>query len=279
MFFNRLIFHRELLWRISRGLSGLCGVSKRSVTMFTGIMLSFIVTTIPSGCLLEAANNNHKIEIDAINGASRHANYPLQITDIFTYDAVTADTSEQTETFISYSLSKPEYIRIRIIRRNNKELVLHTLLDWSPRGIGKNREKWDFRDSLGSIIDNKKVRFVIEHSSKSHGQHIWDKCHELKIISVDFNFIKDRNAKMNPPRVKVALDERYSGYSNKYGYRIRSYLDYKIIQETNLPIGSTPPFVIELNEITMDEKEHVLTINIDDYHDHIGSSSIHVNAQ
>ncbi|UCG59479.1 MAG: hypothetical protein JSU70_08190, partial [Phycisphaerales bacterium] len=82
---------------------------------------------------------------------------PVRVTEISTFGALSFDPKEKEFGEISYKLSRPAWIRIRIVLRNDEQLVLRTLVDWSKREAGKHVETWDGRDAAGHPIN--KTRF------------------------------------------------------------------------------------------------------------------------
>ena len=198
---------------------------------------------------------------------------PVRILDRSTYEALTFDPHQQRFATISYWLTKPARIRIRMVRRDQKDLVLRTLLDWVPQKFGRNEVRWDGRDACGNLIDNRKMLFIFEGDSPLHQEHDPEKCHELRlrIISPESGATISRLSE-----ISIKIREN-SGYGKESGYELRVYVDYSLVFKRSLGRNSERFRLPDVS--TIEDGEHLVTINFDDYHDHIGTLSIKVNIQ
>ena len=82
-----------------------------------------------------------------------------------------------------YTLSKPAWIRIRLLSRKDPRLVLRTLVNWEARDLGENGEKWNGLDASGWPIDPRRCPglFVIEGESPTHTGHDWNRCGDPRL--------------------------------------------------------------------------------------------------
>jgi hypothetical protein len=201
----------------------------------------------------------------------------VKITEISTFDALTFDPSAKKSGTISYKLSKPAWVRIRILLRRDEQLVLRTLTDWSEREAGKQTETWDGRDAAGHLVDKAKFPcfIAIEADSEIHRKHERAMCRDLRLG------LKLKDSPPGPVSgkvgVQVALDDKTKGYGEKSGYRVRAYVDFKLVHSFTYNPGAGRGFDFPLDTAGLSAGEHLLTVVVDDGADHVGSASLKFN--
>lgn len=240
-------------------------------------MLSEVQSNEPSPVDLIQGKEN-KSSVSAVTGATPIAlRSPVQITEISTFDALHFDPKEKGFGEISYKLSRPAWIRIRIVLRSDEQLVLRTLADWSERQAGKHTETWDGRDVSGHVVD--KARFpcfiMIEADSKKHQKHNHTLCKDLLLkLKLKNNPDQTIQGKEN---VEVLVDKNTRGYGESLGYRVRAYVDFKIVHSGTYRDRAWQGLHFLLDTTDLTKGEHLLTVVVNDGADHIGSTSLKFN--
>jgi hypothetical protein len=202
---------------------------------------------------------------------------PVKITEISTFDALTFDPKAKNSGKISYKLSKRAWVRLRVLLRSDEQVVLRTLVDWSERKAGKNVETWDGRDAAGHLVD--KARFpcfvAIDADSQIHRKHPRAMCKDLRL---------GLKLKDSPPEpvsgkvgIKVALDDDTRGYGQQLGYKVRAYVDFKLLRSLTYKPKARRGFNLALDTTGLSTGEHLLTVVVDDGADHVGSTSLKFN--
>jgi len=238
----------------------------------------------------------HQVQIDMPDKG--YLVYPVRITDRSTAEALTFDPHKGETATLSYRLTRDGRIRIRIARRDNRDLVLRTLLDWTVQAFGRHELQWDGRDASGHIVDNTRCIILFERTDDRHKNHDSDQCHELllKIVSP-----WPGDAVRDTARIVVALAGDRA-YGDEAGYEAAFFLDYAPARP--LPRGSgrerpeTPccgqqgrkPHIlsfapgVERLEFLWDTSPvpngtHMITIIVHDQHDHVGTASLELHVQ
>ena len=200
----------------------------------------------------------------------------VQITEKSTYDALHFDPAKRRFGVISYKLSKPGWIRIRIVSRKNPDLLIRTLVDRRYKPAGKHTEKWDGMDESGNPVNPRKCLIIIEDIGYKHRKHDLRKCKDMdvKIITPEQSPSHQDTLKGEIP-LKAIITGNYRRAVGRGGYQIRSYLDDMLIGKYEHQKGEEG-FPFCLNTASFDNGEHLLTVNVDDYHDHVGTASLRV---
>lgn len=220
-----------------------------------------------------------KIEVDAVTRATpKRLAAPLEITNISTYDALHFDPTQQDFGILSYELSKPAWVRIRLIGRREKQLVLRTIVDWSQRPLGKNSEQWDGRDASGYWVNQERCPslFLIDGDSAEHAVHDRDKCGDMRL-----QITQPQRDKVLTGRVMihVALVGMRRGYVEEMGGMLRLYIDYALKKEWHYVAPAKEPFELEWDTTTAANGFRLVTINLNDGYDHVGTASVKVEVR
>lgn len=217
-----------------------------------------------------------KVEVDAVTRATPRAlRAPLEITRISTYHALTFDPAREASGRLSYTLSKPAWIRIRLVARSDPRLVLRTLVDWSPRELGENFEEWDGRDASGHWLDRRRCPglFVIEGDSPEHEAHERERCGDpmLTVVSPE-----DGDVVGGVVSVTVRYGTGPRGYLKLAGGTLRIHVDCVPAGERRYDPGSSGSFEWLWDTGQVAEGRHTVTVNLDDGYDHLGTASVEV---
>lgn len=206
--------------------------------------------------------------------------YPVGIMERTTYEAYNFNPYKDKPAKISYTVTKTGWVRLRLARRDDKSLLLRTLQDWTCSKYGTTYEvKWDGKDSSENIVDNKRVFILFEAKDqedlKEHQRHPEKICKdpELKIIHP-----KAKDNVKGETKIVAILPEHHVVLDNEAGYEGRLYIDYNLSHKERFN-KEQREFNFILNTTSIENGVHILTINIDDHHDHIGTASIILKIQ
>jgi len=193
---------------------------------------------------------------------------------------MTFDPSKGETATISYSLNKPGCIRIRLVHRNQPNLVIRTLQDWTDQGFGKHELKWDGRDTQDIIVDNKKFFVLFEAKDQGKGRQHHD--HPKELCQDPFLAIQ---ARPNPSQSvngwfeieTSVLGETYPS-SDKAEYQVRYYVDYELADEERFEKG-IKNFLFKIDTKKFQNGDHLIIVNVEDLHDHIGSAALRIHVE
>lgn len=203
------------------------------------------------------------LQIDAVTASTRLADHPTEIRSISTYEALTFDPAKQGEAPFSYVLSRPAWIRIRIVHRGDEELLLRTLEDWSQRDEGRNAGTWDGRDGDGNLLDGSQCRVVFTAADRSqHAGHAWQECADLPVRI---------GTKASPAGVRVTTTLADSSPSRGGEYEVRFYVDAKL--QARQRHAAAAPLEWTWEAVSAAAGSHRLTVVVDDGRDHLGTAS------
>ena len=213
--------------------------------------------------------------------------------------AFPANCSKENPGRLSYTLLEPARVRIRIVALGTRELFLRQVVDWEMRDAGPHTEKWDCRDNSGHLIKKEKavVRLLGEPMSSYlpaampledltaeeivHGHefgHVHNKhhewaCHESQ-LSISSPVDGERIGGRVLIRSKVAKDRR--GYGDTYGYGVRYYIGFELVNEEFYKPESDGVFAYELDTTAFPDGENMLYLGMCDHNDHATSASVRI---
>ncbi len=210
---------------------------------------------------------------------------------------------------IDYILPKAARVRIRIGLKEGGPL-LSTLLDWQPQEAGRHSITWDGMDSSGvlNLLGNPNIivnissfslpenSIILEGSAKQvpiertalekrpkkktdikksmHALHKRAKCHEPRFDFeiLDIKEYKDKDVPIieGAVPIRIRLDERDKLDLINSRFEIIFFIDNIFLFEEE---EGTSPFTYRLDTKGLNEGEHILTVNIYSYEDHIASRS------
>jgi hypothetical protein len=217
------------------------------------------------------AAGSPKLEIDALTTATPgRLLESLEITDISTNDALGFDPARGAFAPFSYKLSKPAWVRIRLVSRSDERLVLRTLEDWSARKIGKNVERWDGFDASGNRF-GPPCRIKIEGVSAFHEAHGWERCGDPRLAIDD----PPQGCVMKgEARIRISFRGVKRGMPDLAGYALRLYVDGELCRETRQEPSALGAFELTWETRTANSGSHLITVNVDDGNDHVGAASV-----
>ncbi len=213
----------------------------------------------------------HKVQITTPDPG--YEPFPVSIMDKSTHEVTTFDPSLGKPATISYSLNKGGCIRVRLVHRQLTDMVIRTLQDWTEQPFGRYQLHWDGRDASGNLVDNRKV-FVLFESKDRDGGRVHQK-HEKGICREPAILVE---AQAGPHHVgkgeitiQAVLSQGESERADERSHEVRYYLDYRLHRKEKYPPGIRR-FTLTLDSNDLGIGKHLITVNIDDCNDHVGSA-------
>jgi hypothetical protein len=225
----------------------------------------------------------HKIKIHTPD--SGYESFLVSIINRSTREALTFDPHLGKPATIYYSLTKAGTIRLRIVRRDNPELVLLTLQDWTEQGFGRHEVRWDGRDASGNIINNKKVLITFDAKDQAfggkHQEHDARRCYDPKLI-IETTPELTRKIKGNLDII-TSFAEGPDRIRWDPNCEVKYFIDYSLFKRevfkniVNTTRFREDKFYLRLDTTKLSKGEHIITVNINDFNDHIGTASLKIN--
>ncbi len=166
-------------------------------------------------------------------------------------------------------------MRLRLFRRDDKIILLRTLKDWTHCKYGINyKAEWDGKDASEHILDNKKVFVLFEAkyngNLKTHQGHPEEICRDpiIKIISP-----KAEDTVSGKEKIVAILPKYNIDLSSGTNFVGRLYVDYKLFHKISFN-KAQQEFEFTLDTNSIEDGVHILTVNVDDGLDHIGTASV-----
>ena len=220
----------------------------------------------------------HKIKINTPDIG--YAPFPVSIINRVTREIVTFDPSLGKPASIYYKLTKAGTIRLRIVRKDNPELLLATLQDWTEQAFGEHEVQWDGRDASGNIIDNKRVLIQFDARDQAFGckhlDHDTDSCFDPELtITTEPETSSDVKGNLE---ITTSLTGGTDRPKQDSGCEVRYFVDHILLKKDKFEnIGDK--FHLTLDTTGLSDGEHIITVNIDDLNDHIGTASLRVSVK
>ncbi|MBI5410250.1 MAG: hypothetical protein HZA14_12885 [Nitrospirae bacterium] len=223
----------------------------------------------------EGTNKLHKIKINTPD--TGYEPFPVYIINRSTYEALNFDPALGKPATISYKLTKAGTIRLRIARRDNPGLILLTLLDWTEQPFGEHKVQWDGRDASGNIIDNKKILIHFDAKDQAlggkHREHDKLNCGDPKLI-IKTNPETLRNIKGNL-ELRASFSDGPDRIKWSSGCEVKYFIDYGLIKkEVFQKVQNEFSLVIDTSKLSAGE--HLITVNISDMNDHVGTAGLRI---
>lgn len=222
---------------------------------------------------------DYKIEINTPD--SGYEPFPVSIMNRSTHEAMTFDPSLGKPAKISYRLNKAGCIRIRIVHRKKQNLKVITLQDWTHQEFGRYELFWNGCDASGNIVDNKKMMVLFE--AKDQGKGLTHKNHDEKecrdpSLSIKTKPEASQMIMKGIFEIRTSLEEKASGFISEFGGEVRYFINYKLFKTEKFEPG-IKEFVCKIDTAELENGEHLISVNIDDFHDHIGSAGVKIKVE
>ena len=221
---------------------------------------------------------NYKIKIDTPDPG--YEPFPVSILNRSTHEVVTFDPYLGKPAMISYRLNKLGCIRIRLVHRKEKNPLIRTLQDWTNQEFGNYELFWDGRDASGNFVDNKKMLVLFEAKDKDkglkHQEHDEAVCRDPQLIlksSADLSQLVKGTFEL-----VTVYSQKPSVSLAKTGCEVRYYVDYKLFKSENYDKEAVE-FNLKVDTTIFNNGEHLITVNVDDFNDHIGTAGVKIDVE
>lgn len=201
--------------------------------------------------------------------------HPLRVMNRVTYDAYHLDPESGETATISYSVSKTGWVRIRLVRRDNQDVVLRTLQQWTESHYDNKKKHsvvWNGRDASGNRIDPKRMLVLFETRDNriggAHESHDVKSCKDPELTAAEPHRAKSGGSKLS---LVAEMEEAPFLTGNDRGFELRVYLDGTPIDTLQFPAKSRR-FTYSLSPHLLSPGDHTVTFNVDDFDDHIGTA-------
>lgn len=222
--------------------------------------------------------NTYKTEIKTRDPG--YEPFPVSIMNRYSHEVVTFDPSLGKSARISYRLNKSGCIRIRLVLREMPSLLIRTLQDWTNQDFGEYELEWDGCDTTGNIVDNKKMFVLFESKdrgkTRQHQEHDEAVCRDplIKVATVP-----DSAEKINGTlELRTSFSEVAPGFKDERGFEVKYFIDYKLWKTERVEKGLRE-FIFRVDTSSLDNGEHLITVNVDDFLDHIGSAGVKIRVE
>jgi len=217
----------------------------------------------------------HKINIETPDPG--YEPFPVSIMNRSTSEVMKFDPTLGKPAKISYRLNQAGCIRIRLVCRSDRSLLIKTLQDWTNQEFGRYELSWDGRDESGNIVENKKIFVLFEAKDQGNGlQHQGHDEALCKDPSLTISTVPEPSQSINGIlEVKAAISEKSSTAADNSKCEVRCYIDYKLYKKETLE-KIVDEYIFKIDTAALSDGEHLITVNIDDLQDHIGSAGVKI---
>jgi hypothetical protein len=166
---------------------------------------------------------------------------------------------------------------VRLVRRDDDGIVLRTMQNWTLSDYGQTYQlEWDGNDASGNPVDRQKMFVAFEARDSAHDKihrgHSMESCRDPAIIIERLGASSTGSA---IEKIVVALEPEALNTDNHQALKGRLYVDFELAEEVLFPPGAKQ-FTFDFDTGKLAVHEHLLTVNIDDGQDHVGTASLHL---
>ena len=220
------------------------------------------------------------------------------ITDTEAITAFVFDPTKGEKGIISYNLEEPAKVRVRIVDRDDPELIYSTLISYQEQEPGMHEIEWDGRDDTGNFMDlnavgvhiqaellsTKLTRKAIEMFSlvgqpygHLHRLHDPEKC---GFFTLHFAEPVSESVLSGEEELLIEVVGPFRGYAEEGGVGIRGFVDKTLVLDQWLEpeaVRAKFPFITwTLDTAAFPDGEHILRLSMCDHNDHPGVASLKV---
>jgi hypothetical protein len=218
----------------------------------------------------------------------------LNLREILGFDPTKGEIAS-----ISYILTEPAMVRIKIIGRHKaRKLLRTTLLDWREQDAGGHIVTWDGHDASGNLVDMSQYmprvqvepvswiedvsaeekEFLLNSRDHNYGHvhvlHERDKCHQFDLR---LNSPEGEEGLTGTVTVSAALVGHFRGYGKEWGFGVRYYVDQQLVHEEFMESSqvdeNSQSFEYDLDTTAFENGEHTIIVNMCDHNEHEGTAS------
>ena len=222
-------------------------------------------------------------------------------TDAEAISAFTFDPTKGETGTISYTLTEPAKVRVRLIDREDPELIHRVLISYEKHEPGVHEIEWDGKDASGNDVDpmgglviiqaeltsTKLTRQAIEMASlvghpygHLHRTHDSEKC---GFYTLQFSEPAPGSVLTGEVKLVLELLGDFRGYAEEGGIGVRGYVDKTLVLnqwlEPEEVIANFPYLTWTLDTSAFPDGEHILRLSMCDHSDHPGMASLKAEFQ
>ena len=223
------------------------------------------------------------------------------LTEVEAITAFTFDPTKGETGTISYTLTEPAKVRIRLIDRSDPELIYRVLISYEKQEPGVHEIEWDGRDASGNYVDPFEIHVNIGAeltATNLTGQaieilslvgHPYGHLHRLheaeKCGFFTLQFIEPAPASVLSGEVKLVLEVlgTFRGFAEEGGIGVRGYVDKTLVLNQWLEpedVQAKFPYLTwTLDTSAFPNGEHILRLSMCDHSDHPGMASLKAEFQ
>jgi len=204
------------------------------------------------------------------------------------------DPAKDEKGIITYTLSEPARVSIKVIKAKTRELYLSTIVNWETRDAGTHTETWNGRDYEGNIINLSEAIIMIEGepiSTLAPGKYSIEGLSDEEIVhghphghahneyeegsnvipELTITSIKDGAVLSGLATIESHLEGGGRGYGDDVGYGVRYYLDNTLVEEEFYDKAADGKFTYTLDTTAYNDGEYTLYVGMCDHHQHATS--------
>ena len=223
------------------------------------------------------------------------------ISDMEAITAFNFDPTKEEKGTIAYTLEEPAKVRIRIIDRDDPELVHRVLISYEEQEPGEYVVEWDGKDATGNYLNpyevqvnlqaellaTKITRQAVEMFSlvgrpygHLHRLHEPDKC---GFFTLQFTNSELGSVLTGEAQLVIEIVGPFRGYAEEGGVGIRGYVDKTLVLDQWLEPQEVrdrfPYLTWTLDTSAFPNGEHFLRLSMCDHQDHPGVASLKAEFQ
>lgn len=223
------------------------------------------------------------------------------LTDAEAITAFTFDPTKGEMGTISYTLTEPANVRVRLVDREDPELVHRVLISYEKQEAGVHEIQWDGKDDSGNYLDpmgirvniqaeltgNKLTRKAIQMFSlvgrpygHLHRLHDPEKC---GFFTMRFSEPAPGSVLTGEVKLVIEVVGSFRGYAEDGGVGIRGFVDKTMVLDQWLEQGEVkaefPYLTWTLDTSAFPNGEHILRLSMCDHNDHPGVASLKAEFQ
>lgn len=208
------------------------------------------------------------------------------------------DPTKGEKGVISYDLTAPAKVRVRIVNREDPELIYKTLISYQEQVPGTHKLEWDGRDDAGNFVDLNTVGVQIQAELLStkltqkavemfslvgspyghlHRLHDPNKC---GFFTIHFTEPASESVLSGEVKLLIEVVGPFRGYAEEGGVGIRGYVDKTLVLDQWLEpedVRAKFPYLTwTLDTSAFPDGEHILRLSMCDHKDHPGVASLKV---
>jgi len=250
-------------------------------------------------------DHHHEHEHDDTGHPEGHGGHKpekIRFTDFKMERAFAFDPAKGEKGIITYTITEPARISIKVLKAGTRELYLATILNWAQRDTGTHTETWGGKDYDGNIIDLSSAIIIMEGEPMStyapgdysieglsdeeivhghphgHSHNVYDESANI-IPELTVTSIKGGDVLSGLVTIESELMGEKKGYGDEAGYGVRYYLDQTLVQEEFYDRSCNGKFSYTMDTTAYPDGEYKLYVGMCDHHQHPTSSGYRIKIE